>query len=122
MIIGLLAGVLSGAVGIGGGVVLVPAMIFALGYSQQLAQGTTLALLMFPVVILGVLTYAKADNVNWTTAALLGVGFVFGGAAGAYFANAIPEQVSVFGYLVDNPLQKIFALLLIVMAVRLLLR
>ena len=63
--IGMLAGILSGFVGIGGGVVIVPALVYMLGFSQHQAQGTSLFVLAMPVVILAVMNYAKTGNVNW---------------------------------------------------------
>ena len=64
-LIGLFAGILSGFVGVGGGVIVVPALVFVLGLTQHEAQGTSLFVLMMPVVALAVLNYWKAGNVNW---------------------------------------------------------
>ena len=91
LIIGLGAGVLSGLVGIGGGIVLVPALVMLLHYNQHQAQGTVLALLMFPVVALGVLNYYKGGYVDFKVAILLGLGFVLGSWIGSKFAVQIPE-------------------------------
>jgi uncharacterized membrane protein YfcA len=91
LIIGLGAGVLSGLVGIGGGIVLVPALVMLLHYNQHQAQGTVLAMLMFPVVALGVLNYYKGGYVDFKVAILLGLGFVLGSWIGSKFAVQIPE-------------------------------
>jgi uncharacterized membrane protein YfcA len=81
--IGMMAGILSGFVGIGGGVIIVPALVFALGLSQHEAQGTSLFVLMMPVVLLSVINYWKAGNVNWKFGLLIAVAFVIGGYIGS---------------------------------------
>jgi uncharacterized membrane protein YfcA len=81
--IGLTAGILSGFVGIGGGVIIVPALVFALGLSQHEAQGTSLFVLMMPVVLLSVINYWKSGNVNWKFGLLIAVSFVIGGYIGS---------------------------------------
>lgn len=102
LIIGLGAGVLSGLVGIGGGIVLVPALVFLLGFNQHQAQGTVLAMLMFPVVALGVLNYYNEGFVDFKVAILLGVGFVLGSWLGSKFAVQTPEFwiKKVFGVII----------------------
>lgn len=120
--IGFAAGILSGLVGIGGGVVLVPAMVFFLAYSQKQAQGTTLAMLLFPVVALGVYNYYKSGFVEWRTALLLGAGFVVGGYLGSRFAVWMPNSVALGSWSVNQPLQKLFAVFMVVAAVRLFLK
>jgi uncharacterized membrane protein YfcA len=109
--IGFVAGILSGAVGIGGGIVLVPALIYFLGYHQQLAQGTTLMMLAMPVVGLAVYKYYQFGNVNFKVALILAVGFIFGGYIGAYFANMIPAET----------LKKIFGVIMIFVAIKMIL-
>jgi hypothetical protein len=69
--VGLLAGVVSGLVGIGGGVIVIPALIYLFGFSQHIAQGTTLAMLVPPIGILAALTYYRQGYVNLGVAALL---------------------------------------------------
>lgn len=81
--IGMMAGILSGFVGVGGGVIIVPALVFALGLSQHEAQGTSLFVLMMPVVLLSVMNYWKAGNVNWKFGLLIAVAFVIGGYIGS---------------------------------------
>ncbi|MCF8415199.1 MAG: sulfite exporter TauE/SafE family protein [Crocinitomicaceae bacterium] len=83
VLIGLFAGILSGFVGVGGGVLIVPALVFFLGLSQHEAQGTSLFVLAMPVVILAVLNYAKSNNVNWTYGAVIATTFVIGGYIGS---------------------------------------
>ena len=81
ILIGLAIGALSGIVGIGGGVLVIPALVLFFGFTQQKANGTSLAMLLPPIGILAVINYARAGTINWAFAALLACGFVFG----AYF-------------------------------------
>jgi uncharacterized membrane protein YfcA len=82
-IIGLFAGILSGFVGVGGGVIIVPALVFFVGLTQHEAQGTSLFVLMMPVVALAVLNYWKAGNVNWKYALIIATTFLVGGFIGS---------------------------------------
>jgi uncharacterized membrane protein YfcA len=108
LVIGLAAGVLSGLLGIGGGVIIVPALVFIFGYSQHLAQGTTLALMIPPIGILAAWTYYKQGDVNLTAAAFICLGFVIGGLFGAKFATAIPDLI----------LRRLFGLMFFAVSVR----
>ena len=89
--IGLFAGLASGFVGIGGGLILVPAMVAFLGLSQHAAQGTSLALMLPPVGILAVMQYHRAGEVHWSFAAVLCVTFVAGAWAGSKWSLKLPE-------------------------------
>jgi len=102
IIIGLSAGILSGLVGIGGGIILVPALVMLLHFNQHLAQGTVLAMLMFPVVALGVLNYYKMGHVDFKVAILLGIGFILGSYIGSKLAVITPEDGlrKVFGVII----------------------
>ncbi len=91
ILIGLLAGLMSGFVGIGGGVIMVPALIYFLHLNQLQAQGVTLAVLVMPVGILGVMNYYKAGNVQFNYALLIAVGFVVGSYFGSRHALKLPE-------------------------------
>lgn len=99
VLLGLTAGVLSGLLGIGGGILLVPVMLYGFGLSQHEAQGTTLALMVPPIGLLGAYKYYLEDNVNVTMAAFICLGFFFGGYLGANLANDIEPAVlrRVFG-------------------------
>lgn len=110
LILGLLAGIISGMTGIGGGIIVLPALIVFLGFSQHQAQGTTLALLVLPIDILAAWTYYKQGYVDIKVAALICLGFVLGGWLGAKIGTNLPNGV----------LTKIFAFLLIISAVRVL--
>ena len=104
--IGLIGGALGGLVGLGGGFIMVPLLTYLLGMSQHEAQGTSLAVLLPPVGVLAVLQYYRAGNVNVRVALCAAVGFLLGGYLGGMVAQLIP----------DRPLRRIFATLLIVIA------
>jgi uncharacterized protein len=110
MLIGVIAGLLSGLVGIGGGVVMVPLLIMLLGFSQHQAQGTSLAVLVVPVTAIAVFNYYKEGYINWKHAAIIAVLFVVGGYFGSKLAISLDQKM----------LKKIFAVILIVIAGRML--
>ncbi|MFN5182897.1 MAG: TSUP family transporter [Bacteroidota bacterium] len=97
--VGLVAGYLSGLVGIGGGIVIVPVLVYALSFTQQLAQGTTLFMFMFPIGILGVMQYYKTSNVDWKSAAIIAIPFVLGSFLGSKTALNIDQGLlkKIFG-------------------------
>ena len=99
LLLGLVAGVMSGLIGIGGGIVIVPVLVFLFGFSQHLAQGTTLAMMVPPIGILAAWMYFKEGYVDLTVAAVLCVGFFFGGLLGAKIATGLSGAVleRVFG-------------------------
>ena len=82
-IIGIFAGILSGFVGVGGGVIIVPALVFFLGLSQHTAQGTSLFVLSMPVVILALINYWKSGNVEWKFGLVIAATFLIGGFIGS---------------------------------------
>ena len=99
IIVGLLAGILSGFVGVGGGIIMVPALIWLLGYNQHQAQGTSLAVLMLPVVFLAVRNYWKEGLIDWKVVGVIAAAFVAGGYLGSKGALALPTDTvkRVFG-------------------------
>ena len=105
MSIGLVVGVFSGVVGIGGGILFIPALVWLLGMDQHKAQGTSLGALLAPVGLLAFMEYYREGNADIRVAALLAVGFFVGGYFGASFAQGIPDVL----------LRRIFAVLLVVM-------
>lgn len=109
--IGIIAGILSGMFGVGGGVVMVPLMVFLLGYSQHQAQGTSLAVLAVPVTLLAAFQYHKttADGLDWRYALVIAVTFVVGGYLGSKIAIAIDQNI----------LKKLFGVLMLVAALKL---
>ncbi|MGV3631526.1 MAG: sulfite exporter TauE/SafE family protein [Bacteroidota bacterium] len=99
VLIGISAGVLSGFVGIGGGIVIVPALVYFLGFTQHEAQGTSLFVLVLPVVFLAMLNYWKTDNVNWKFGLVIASTFLVGGYIGSKLALKLsPGMVKlIFG-------------------------
>jgi uncharacterized protein len=86
---GLVAGILSGLLGIGGGIFVIPGLVLLMGFSQKMAQGTTLAMMVPPIGLLAALAYYKAGFVDIKVAGLMCIGFFIGGFFGAKFATAI---------------------------------
>ncbi|MEN9987470.1 MAG: hypothetical protein RLZZ585_509 [Bacteroidota bacterium] len=89
-IIGIFAGVLSGFVGVGGGVIIVPALVFFLGISQHTAQGTSLFVLSMPVVLFAVINYWKSGNVEWKYGLVIAATFLIG----AYIGSKLSLKLS----------------------------
>jgi uncharacterized membrane protein YfcA len=102
VLIGLAAGMLSGLVGVGGGIIVVPALVFFLGFSQQQAQGTSLGLLLLPVGILAVLNYYNKGHIDIRVVGIMAAAFIIGGWLGSRWALALPEAT----------VKKIFAIIL----------
>lgn len=111
LFLGLLAGVLSGLLGIGGGILIVPALVFIVGMSQHRAQGTTLALMVPPIGLLAAWTYWKQGYVDVKVAALICLGFFFGGLIGARLAGSVDAML----------LKKLFGLALLITAFKMIL-
>ena len=94
LIIGIVAGIFSGFIGIGGGLVVVPCLVFFLGMSQHNAQGTSLAMMLPPIGVMAVYNYYKAGAVDFKVAAILCVSFIAGSFFGSKIALSLsPEQV-----------------------------
>jgi uncharacterized membrane protein YfcA len=110
-LIGTIGGLLSGLLGLGGAIVIIPALVFALGFSQQMAQGTTLLMMVLPVSALAAWQYYKAGNVDVKTAIVLGITFFISSYFGAKLAIQIPQEI----------LKKGFAIILILIALKILL-
>lgn len=89
-VIGIAAGLLSGLVGIGGGVIIVPALVFVLGLSQHQAQGTSLFVLSLPVLLLAVYNYWNSGNVNWRYGLLIASTFMIGAFLGSKLSLKLP--------------------------------
>ncbi len=109
ILLGLIAGALSASLGIGGGVVFVPALVLFFDVGQHLAQGTSLAVIV-PTTLVGAWAHARAGRVVWRTAAAIGGAGIVGGILGALVALTVDEDL----------LQRLFAVLLVVTAVRML--
>jgi uncharacterized membrane protein YfcA len=110
-LLGVVAGIFSGLIGIGGGIIIVPALVLLFGLSQHTAQGTTLALMVPPIGLLAALAYYKQGFVDLKVAAFVCLGFFIGGLFGAKFAVGIPEMI----------LKKIFGIVLLVVSIRMIL-
>jgi len=108
LLLGIVAGTLSGLIGIGGGTIIVPALVFLFGFSQHLAQGTTLALLVPPIGILAAWTYYQRGFVDLGIAAYICSGFFFGGLLGAKIATDLSNIV----------LERIFGVALLLIALK----
>jgi uncharacterized membrane protein YfcA len=106
LFIGLAAGMLSGMVGVGGGIIIVPALVFILGYSQHQAQGASLGLFCIPVGILAVINYYKKGFIDYRVIGIMCVAFVLGAYVGSKISLALPQQ----------QLKKIFAIVLLLVA------
>lgn len=110
ILLGLAGGILSGLIGVGGGVMIVPALVFLFGMSQHQAQGTSLAMLVPPVGLLAAWTYYKDGFVDLKIAACLCVGLFLGGLLGAKFATGVSNAV----------LEKIFGAALLLISLKML--
>ncbi len=110
LLIGLFAGILSGLVGVGGGLIIVPALVYALGYTQHQAQGTSLGLLLLPIGILAVINYYKQGYVDIKAVAVMTLAFVIGGWLGSKIAISVSQET----------LKKIFAIVLFYTAFKML--
>lgn len=108
LILGIVAGTLGGFLGIGGGIILVPALVFIFKMSQHQAQGTTLALMVPPIGLLAAWTYYKHGFVDIKIAGIICIGFFVGGLIGAKYAAGIPCHI----------LSKIFGFVLIIVGIR----
>jgi uncharacterized membrane protein YfcA len=108
LFLGLIAGALSGLIGIGGGIIIVPTLVFLFGLSQHQAQGTTLALLVPPIGILAAWMYYKQGYVDLKIAAFIALGFFFGSLFGAKIATGLSNVV----------LERIFGVALLIIALK----
>ncbi|MBL0153148.1 MAG: sulfite exporter TauE/SafE family protein, partial [Chitinophagaceae bacterium] len=92
VLVGFSAGILSGLVGVGGGIIIVPALVFFLGFSQQEAQGTSLGLLLLPVGILAVINYYNKGQIDIKVVGIMSVAFVIGGYLGSKWALQMSQE------------------------------
>ena len=93
LLIGVVAGIASGFVGIGGGLIIVPALIYFAGIDQHVAQGTSLAMMLPPIGILAALNYHSEQSVEWTYAACLSITFVIGAWLGSKWSLKLSPTV-----------------------------
>lgn len=107
-ILGIVAGLLGGILGIGGGSIIVPYLVYVLNFSQHQAQGVSLVLSALPVGILAAIKYYKEGNLNLGIGILIALGFFIGGYFGALIAHKIPDFI----------LKKIFGIYLLLVAIK----
>ena len=110
IIIGVAAGILSGLVGVGGGLIIVPALVYFLAFSQKEAQGTSLGILLLPVGILAVLQYYQKGYVDIKVVLIVSLGFLIGGWLGSKLAVSLPVDL----------IKKIFAIFMLLTALKML--
>jgi uncharacterized membrane protein YfcA len=110
ILIGVITGVMAGMLGIGGAIIMIPALVFFMGFSQQMAQGTSLAVMLPPIGIFAAYNYWKAGQVNIKFALILAATFIIGSYFGSKFALNIPQNI----------LKKIFGILLLLVAAKML--
>jgi len=110
ILIGLAAGILGGMVGLGGGLIMIPALIMVLGFSPKEAQGTSIAVMLPPIGILAAMNYYKAGYVNMKYALIIAFAFIIGGYFGSKWAIALPDAM----------VKKVFAGFMIITAVKML--
>ena len=108
ILLGLIAGLLAGLVGVGGGIIIVPALVYLFHFTQKTAQGTTLALLVPPIGILAAYAYYKADAVDIKAAGIIIIGFVIGSFISAHYAS----------HFNDVRLARIFGVFLLIVALK----
>jgi uncharacterized membrane protein YfcA len=111
ILIGILAGGLSGLVGVGGGIIMVPLLVLFFGFTQHEAQGTSLAVLAVPVTAVAVYNYYQEGQINLKYGAIIAVFFVIGSLVGSKFALTLDQKM----------LKKIFAIVLLLIAGKMLL-
>ena len=110
IVIGIITGVMAGMLGIGGAIIMIPALVYLLGISQQTAQGTSLAVMLPPIGIIAAYNYYKAGHVNIRFAIILAIFFLVGSYFGSKLALTIPQHI----------LKKIFGILLLLVAAKML--
>ena len=110
-LLGAVAGVFSGLLGIGGAILMIPALVYIFKFSQQQAQGTSIATLLLPIGLLAAWRYYAAGHVNVKAAGLMAGGFFFGGLLGAVLAEKIPALW----------MQRVFGVFLLAIAVKMIL-
>lgn len=111
VLLGVAAGVLAGLAGVGGGIIIVPVLVFLFGFEQIKAQGTSLAVLLPPIGILATIAYARRGEVHWRAAVLIAAGLLLGSVFGAKIALDLPQAT----------LKKIFGVILLLASMRYLL-
>lgn len=110
LLIGLAAGMLSGLVGVGGGIIIVPCLVYFLGFSQKMAQGTSLGILLLPIGILGVMQFYKQGYIDMRVVVIISLAFL----AGSYFGSKWALTLS------QENIKKIFAVMMLLISLKML--
>lgn len=102
LLVGIAAGFLSGMVGIGGGIIIVPVLVYFLGFTQHQAQGTTLFMFMLPIGVLGVMNYHKQGYVDYKVALIICTTFVLGSYFGSKLSISLDQKLvkQIFGAII----------------------
>jgi len=111
IVIGVITGIMAGMLGIGGAIIMIPALVFFMGFSQQMAQGTSLAVMLPPIGIFAAYNYWKEGQVNLKFAMIIAVAFIIGSYFGSKIALNMPQAI----------MKKIFGILLLIVAAKMLL-
>jgi len=111
IILGLIAGVFGGMFGIGGGTILIPALVYLFGLTQHQAQGTTLAIMVAPIGLLAALRYYYSGNVKLGMAGFICLGFFMGGLIGAHWVQGLSDLL----------MKRLFGVFLLIIAMRMIL-
>jgi uncharacterized membrane protein YfcA len=107
--IGLIAGIAGGMIGIGGGLIIVPCLVYFLGLSQFEAQGTSVATLLLPIGVLAAYNYHKADSINWKFALIIALTFIVGGYIGSKLT---------INFLSESTVKKVFGVIMLIGAIK----
>ena len=110
IVVGICAGMLSGLVGIGGGIIIVPALVYFLAFSQKMAQGTSLGILLLPIGLLAVAQYYKQGYIDLRVVLIISLAFFFGSYFGSKIALTLPQET----------VKKIFAVFMLLLALKML--
>lgn len=108
VIIGIAAGIFSGLIGVGGGLIMIPLFVLFIGLNQHEAQGLSLAVMLPPVTLLAALNYHQAGAINWKMALIVSSFFIIGGYFGSKFALKIDQQI----------LRKVFGIVILIVALK----
>jgi len=111
IVIGLIAGFVSGSMGVGGGIIIIPAMVFFMGVTQQQAQGTSIAVISVPVALVAAINYYKGGYINLKYSGVIILTFIIGAYVGSKLAVNVPAKI----------LQKSFGILLLLVGIKMVL-
>lgn len=113
VLIGIVGGFFGGFFGIGGGIIIIPALVYIFGFTQQQAQGTTLAMMLPPIGLLAVLEYHRHGNVDFRVAIILCLGFLIGSYFGARVITVLPSE---------ETLKRLFAIYILAIGLKMLIK